>query len=130
MRKLFLIITIVLSCCLGACNIDTAKENSETTDKNKQAIVDEKYLELPKLLREVYCNIFEENDPRDLAIIDQIEDYYRMMADNSTSIDMYCKSLSRLVDTLKNEIDHFYSTSGFSLLMRVTALNVFYNKNM
>ena len=128
MRKVFLIVTIVVSCCLGACNSSTAKENSKTTDKNKQAIVDEKYLEWPKYLRETYCDVFEWNDPRELAIIDQIEDYYRMMADNSTTTDMYCESLSRLVDTLRNEIEYNHYVV-FSALMRATALNVFYTIN-
>ena len=129
MRKVFLIITIVVSCSLGACNSSTAKEKSKTTDKNKQAIVDEKYLEWPKYLRTAYCDIYKGNVlPRDLAIIDQVEDYYRMTGDNSTTTDMYCESLSRLVDTLRNEIEYNHYVV-FSALMRATALNVFYNKN-
>ena len=122
MKRFAFLITITFVCCFYSCNSST--KESET----KKTIVDEKYLEWPKYLRATYCDIFKENDPRELAIIDQIEDYYRMMADNSTTTDMYSESLSRLVDTLRNEIEYNHYVV-FSALMRATALNVFYNIN-
>ena len=127
MRKVFLIVTIVVSCCLGACNSSTAKENSKTTDKNKQAIVDEKYLEWPKYLRETYCDVFEWNDPRELAIIDQIEDVYLMVADTTVDAELFCKSLSRLITTLRNEIKNNTEYFGFTNLLRATAIDLFYS---
>lgn len=76
----------------------------------------------PEYVRDVTREI-NIHDERRLAIIDQIDDFYKLIEDTTTPADKLCHSLNRLEDTLEYVIKHDYEFE-FNLLMRATAFRI------
>ena len=76
----------------------------------------------PEYVRDVAREI-NIHDNRRLAIIDQIDDFYKLFEDTTSSADILCGSLNRLEDTLEYVIRHDYEFE-FNLLMRATAFRI------
>lgn len=76
----------------------------------------------PEYVRDVTREI-NIHDNRRLAIIDQIDDFYKLFEDTTISVDILCSSLNRLEDTLAYVIQHDYEFE-FNLLMRATAFRI------
>lgn len=79
----------------------------------------------PDFLRETYSQVFRLNDPRDIAIIKQVEDFYRLAADTNAAIDSYCESMCNLIDTLESQIKYNHHFE-FVQLMRATVQNLWH----
>ena len=79
----------------------------------------------PDFLRETYSQVFRLNDPRDFAIIKQVEDFYRLAADTNAAIDSYCESMCNLIDTLESQIKYNHHFE-FVQLMRATVQNLWH----
>lgn len=79
----------------------------------------------PDFLRDTYCQVFRLNHPRDIAIINQVEDFYRLAADTNTTINSYCESMCNLIDTLESQIKHNHHLE-FVQLMRATVQNLWH----
>lgn len=76
----------------------------------------------PEYVRDVAREI-NIHDNRRLAIIDQIDDFYKLVEDTTTPAGILCHSLNRLEDTLEYVIRHDYEFE-FNLLMRATAFRI------
>lgn len=71
-----------------------------------------------KIARDMNCN-----DKRRLAIIDQIDNFYKLVEDTTTSADVLCQSLKRLDDTLEYVILNDFQFE-FTMLMRATEYQI------